>query len=538
MDEAENPTPAKLRPPANLVAKGYDSHVTLNWEPAETPGFDHYVIYRKFGDQPFVPIGIQLPGIHRFTDFLGHAGITARYEIATADALNTTSPPSAPVNATTRALSDDELLTMLQEETFHYNWDGAGEHSGMAHENLPGDDRIVATAASGFGIMALIAGTERGFVTRDQGRARVEKIISFLEKAPKYHGAWSHYMNDTTSETVPLFGQLDNGADILESAYLIQGLLTARQYFNRDTPSERALYRRITALWEGVEWDWFRENDQSPSLYWHWSPQWGFQIHHPLIGFNETMVVYLLGIASPTHPIPASLYYTGWAGQDQRAYDYRAGWSGQKEGDHYANGHSYYGIKLDVGVGSGGPLFFTHYTFMGFDPHQLRDTYTASYFANNRNIALINRAWVIDNPGHFKGYGANAWGLTASFGYKGYSTPAPDTINDEGTITLTGALSSFPYTPAQSMTAFKHYYRDLGQQLWGIYGPRDNYNPTQHWVSTHYMGLNQAPIVAMVENYRSGLLWKCFMSNREIIEGLRKLNAETDNRTPAPSTKH
>lgn len=534
VDDGAAPAGAALATPAHVTAKAYERHVDLSWD-AEEPGtFDHYVIYRAQGGKPFEPIGIQLPGVHRYTDFIGRIGAQAQYRIAEADLANATSPLSAPVAATTRAMTDDELLTMLQLATFRYYWEGSGVHSGMAHENLPGDDRIVATAASGFGLMALVTGTSRGFVTRDEGRARVEKIVSFLETAPRYHGAWSHYMNDATGETLPLFGLQDNGADILETSYLIQGLLTARQYFRGGDPREQALYRRITHLWESVEWDWFRENDQSDFLYWHWSPQWSFQIHHPLIGFNETMAVYLLGIASPTHPVPASMYYTGWAGQNDRAYSYRAGWSGSRDGDHYGNGQTYYGIKLDVGVGSGGPLFFTHYTFMGFDPHALHDRFTASYFTNNRNIALINRAWCIDNPGHFPGYGADAWGLTASFGYKGYSTPAPDKLNDEGTITLTGALSSFPYTPAESMAAFKHYYRDLGQDLWGIYGPRDNYNPGQHWVASHYMGLNQAPITAMVENYRTGLLWATFMSNPEIAQGLKRLKDETEARTAKP----
>ena len=225
--------------------------------------------------------------------------------------------------------------------------------------------------------------------------------------------------------------------------------------------------------------------------------------------------------------MPASLYYSGWASQDKRAQDYRQGWSGSPDGRLYANGNSYYGIKLDVGVSTGGPLFFIHYIFMGFDPRELRDRYTDSYFENSRRIAEINRAYCIANPKGFKGYGANAWGLTASFGSNGYTTPAPDQWNDEGTITLTGALSSFPYTPEASMAAFKHFYRDLGAELWGIYGPRDNYNPSQDWLAYHYMGLNQAPIVAMVENHRSGVLWRAFMSNPEIGEMLKKLAAET-----------
>ena len=511
-----------------LKATGYERHVILAWQGPDSAGLDHFVIFRgESPDAELSPIGIAPAGTHRFSDWLGKPGASAAYRIAAADADGNLLAGSASqtVTAATHAMTDDELLTMVQENAFQYYWDGAGAHSDMAHENLPGDDRIIATGASGFGIMALITGVDRRFITRDEGRARLEKIVTFLEKAPKYHGAFSHYMNDETGQTMPLFGMVDNGGDLVETAYLMQGLLTARGYFNHGDAAEAALRARITKLWEGVEWDWYRENDTSPSLYWHWSPDWAFQIHHPLIGFNETMAVYLLAMASPTHPVPTSLYYTGWAGQDKRAQDYRAGWSGQKDGDHYANGHSYYGIKLDVGVGSGGPLFFTHYTFMGFDPHALGDAYTPSYFANNQAIARINHAWCVDNPGHFKGYGTDAWGLTAAFGYNGYATPAPDKINDDGTITLTGALASFPYTPAESMAALKHYYRDLGGELWGIYGPKDNYNPSHGWVSFHYMGLNQAPTVAMIENYRTGLWWRSLMANKEIPAMLKRLAA-------------
>jgi hypothetical protein len=308
---------------------------------------------------------------------------------------------------------------------------------------------------------------------------------------------------------------------------MMQGLLTARQYFSAPDPAERDLTARITRLWDTVEWEWYRERSSSDFIYWHWSPEWGFEMHHPLIGFNETMIVYLLAIASPTHGVPAAMYYSGWAGQSERAHEYRAGWSGSIDGELYRNGHSYFGIKLDVGVGSGGPLFFTHYSYLGMDPHALHDRYTASFFENNRNLARINEAYCIANPKRFSGYSASAWGLTASDGPKGYATPAPDSANDDGTLALTGALASMPYLPEASLAALKHYYRELGAQLWGIYGPRDAYNPSVNWVSPIYMGLNQAPIVVMVENYRTGLPWELFMSNPEIQEMLRKLDAAT-----------
>jgi len=518
-----------LRAPIRVTATGYDRHILVRWEDDGTDAPARYVIFRSLEGEPFEPIGIQLPGAHRFMDFLGKPNARATYKVAAEDWDYHRSQPSENASAQTHELKDDELLTMLQEAAFAYYWDGAEPHSGMAYENIPGDDRIVATGASGMAMCALIVGVDRGFITRAQGLARIERIVSFLETAQRYHGAWSHYMDGATGRTMPVFGMLDDGGDLVETSFLMQGLLAARQYFNGASQRERQVFQRITFLWETVEWDWYRENADSRFLYWHWSPQWSFEIHHPLIGFNETMVTYLLAMASPTHGVPVEMYYSGWANQEESAQNYRQGWSGTTDGNHYANGHTYYGIKLEVGAGPGGPLFFTHYSFLGFDPHQLRDRYTASYFDNNRNIALINRAYCTANPKHYKGYGPDAWGLTASDTPRGYEASAPDENDDHGTMTLTGALASFPYTPDASMQALKHYYRDLGGELWGIYGPRDAYNPTAGWVSPIYMGLNQAPIVVMVENYRTGLVWKNFMANSEIQGMLKKLDASRGN---------
>jgi hypothetical protein len=428
-------------------------------------------------------------------------------------------------------MSDDELLTMLQRACFRYYWEGAHPDAGMTLENIPGDDRIVATGASGFGIMALVVGVDRGFITREQGAARLTKIVSFLEKAPRYHGVWSHFMDGHTGASLPVFDMFDNAGDLVETAFLMEGLLAARQYFHGTTDIEKTLYKRISRLWETVEWDWYRRSPQSDALYWHWSPEWAWHINHRLTGFNETMIVYLLAIASPTHSVPAELYYTGWAGQAEAAVNYRRGGpaSAAAAGDHYVNGQSYYGIKLDVGVGSGGPLFFAHYSYMGFDPRGLRDRFT-DYFDNERNMARINLAYCEANPKHFKGYGANSWGLTASDGPKGYLAHAPDAQDDDGTITPTGALASFPYTPEASMAAFKHFYRDLEDRAWGIYGPIDAFNESSDWVSPIYMGLNQAPISVMIENYRSGLVWKLFMSNPEIKPMLDAIGFTSTNR--------
>jgi hypothetical protein len=518
---------ASLPAPENVRAIGYDRHVEVRWDPVNSSLLGRYVIYRSIDGKEFEPVGIQLPGTNRYSDFLGRSGATAQYKVAAADWQYRVSPLSKAASASTREFSDDELLTMLQEACFHYYWEGADPHSGMTRENIPGDDRMVATGASGMGIAALIVGVDRGFITRAQGIERLTRIVNFLEHAQRYHGAWSHYMDGSTGKTMPVFGMFDNGGDLVETSFLMEGLLAARQYFRRNSDGERDLYRRISQLWETVEWDWYRGPEAGDFLYWHWSAEWGWQIQHRLTGFNEVMITYLLAMSSPTHGVPVDMYYSGWASQLQPAISYRAGWSGSVDGDHYSNGHTYYGIKLDVGVGTGGPLFFTDYSYFGFDPHSLHDRFTSSYFENNRNMALINRAYCIANPKHFQGYGPNAWGLTASDGPEGYVPHAPDENNDRGTLTLTGALASFPYTPEASMAALKHYYRDLGSQLWDIYGPRDAYNPGQDWVSVIYMGLNQAPIVVMVENQRTGLVWKYFMENPEIGVMLNKLDAVT-----------
>ena len=227
--------------PDDVSAKGYDRHIDVQWRAPIESAADYYVVSRSIDGQPFVPVGIQRPGVNRLADFIGRAGVTARYKVAAADWQGRESAQSDPVTAATREMTDDELLTMLQEAAFRYYWEASGARTGMAHENIPGDDRIVATGATGLGISALIAAVDRKFITRDQGLERLETIVSFLERAPRYHGAWSHYYNDETGETMSLFGMYDNGGDIIETSYIIQGLLTARGYFNGKQSREQAL---------------------------------------------------------------------------------------------------------------------------------------------------------------------------------------------------------------------------------------------------------------------------------------------------------
>jgi exo beta-1,2-glucooligosaccharide sophorohydrolase (non-reducing end) len=502
---------SKLPVPEHVQAKGYERHVDVSWTPVDDKNLARYVIYRSLDGAPFRPIGIQVPGIDHYEDFLGKPDKKAAYKIKASNRAYGESDFSAEASASTHAMTDDELLTMVQEACFRYYWDGAHPVSGMTRENTPGNDDIVATGASGFGIMALVVGADRGFVTRAQAVERLLKITSFLAKADRFHGAWPHFLNGATGKRMPVFGMYDNGADLVETSFLMEGLLAARQYFRGASESEQKLDRQITDLWKTVEWDWFRRTENSGFLYWHWSPEYSWHINHRLTGWNEVMITYLLAVASPAHGVPASLYYTGWTGIP----------------GEYVNGHTYFGIKLDVGIGTGGPLFFTDYSYMGFDPRGLRDRFT-NYFDNNRNMARINRAYCIKNPGYFKGYGENCWGITAVDGPEGYVAYEPTLRLDDGTIAPTGALAAFPYMPKASMQALRYFYRELGDRLWGEYGFRDAFNQQEDWFSRIYMGLNQAPIVVMIENYRTGLVWKNFMANPEIQPMLDRIGFKPD----------
>jgi exo beta-1,2-glucooligosaccharide sophorohydrolase (non-reducing end) len=514
--------------PSGLDAKGYDSHIDLTWTPSSDADLRYYKIYRSIDGNQYTPVGIQKGSPTRYEDFLGESGKTAFYKVRSVDVNYKESPLSVEVKTSTRAMSDDQLLTMVQEGCFRYYWEGAHPIAGMAIEILPGDENLVAVGASGHGIMALVVAIERGFITREQGVERMLKITRFLAKADRFHGAFPHFLDGRTGKVIARFGKYDDGGDLVETAFLMQGLLAARQYFTRDITAEKEIRETITSLWRSVEWDWYRGDNASNFLYWHWSPNYGFYLNHPLIGWNETMIVYLLAIASPTHPVPATMYHTGWAGQSGRAVQYRRWWSRTTQGDHYINGNSYYGIKLDIGEGNGAELFFTQYSFLGFDPRDKKDAYT-DYFKNNRNIALISHAYAVANPGKYVGYRDDSWGRSAGINAAGGRAYTRD---DNGTITCTAALASFPYTPVESMKALKHFYRDLGDKLWGNYGFRDGFNLTGDWFEDVNMGLNQAPIVVMIENYRSGLIWKLFMSNAEIKPALDGIGFHPDLKNP------
>jgi hypothetical protein len=514
--------------PRRVTVRARERHFDLSWAPVDAGDVLEYRIYRSLDGKPFEPVGTQQATFTRYADFAGAPPQKAVYRVTALDLTGNESAPSPDSKpATTRVFTDDELLSMVQEATFRYYWEAGHPEAGLAPEVMPGDPNLLALGGSGFGVMAMIVAAERGFERREEVAGRILKIVRFLARADRFHGVWPHFLNGDTGRVIPYFGIYDDGGDLVETAFMMQGLLAARQYFDRDNAVEREIRDTVTRLWREVEWDWYRQAPDSDVLYWHWSPAHGFYINHPLIGWNETLIIYLLAIASPTHAVPAELYHTGWAGTSERHVRYRQGWSRTTAGDHYVNGNTYYGIKLDVGEGNGADLFFTHFSFFGFDPRGIRDRYT-NYASNNRAIALINHAYCVENPRDYKGYGEDTWGLSAGIN-SGGGRPLPR--DDNGTINVMASLASMPWTPEQSMAALKHYYRDLGPNVWGIYGFHDGFNETQNWFEEVYMALNQAPITVMIENYRTGLVWKYFMANPEIRPALDAIGFEKDDRT-------
>jgi hypothetical protein len=413
-------------------------------------------------------------------------------------------------------ISNDSLLNLVQYQTFQYFWDGAEPTSGMARERLHLDNKypnhgpeIITSGGSGFGLMAILVGIERGFISREEGLKRFEKIVNFLDTADSFHGVWPHWWSGDTGKVKP-FSKKDDGGDLVETSFMVQGLLCVRQYFKDGNEEEQNLARRINKLWKNVEWDWHTKGGENV-LYWHWSPNNGWEMNFDVRGYNECLIMYVLAASSPTHPIDPAVYHEGWAMKgaiktDREFYGYKTVLN------HYETNDS-----------PVGPLFWAHYSYLALDPRKLKDEY-ADYWQLNRNHALIHYAHCVENPNQYKGYGKNCWGLSSSYSIKGYAGHRPD--HDLGVISPTAALSSFPYTPKESMKFLKFLYNDA-DSLVGKYGPYDAFSLEHQWYLPRYLAIDQGPIPVMIENYRTGFIWDLFMSCPEVKVGLKRLGFST-----------
>lgn len=413
--------------------------------------------------------------------------------------------------------SDDAMLDYIEKVHLNYMWDGADPTSGMAYErihldnNYPENDRDVVTlGGSGFGVAGLLVGIDRGFISRTDGVARLTKIVNYLSTADRFHGMWPHWLYGSTGKVKP-FGTKDDGGDLVESSFMMQSLLCVRQYFKDGNSSERALSDKINTLWRSMEYDWYRNGGKNV-IYWHWSPDYAWDMNFPLQGYNECLIAYILGASSPTHSIPTECYHEGWAR------------SGAIKSSAAPFGYPLE-LKHNGAEQLGGPLFWSQYSYIGLCPKGLTDEY-ANYWNVTRNHAMSDYEYCVRNPKGYKGYGKDCWGLTASYSIDGYSAHSPG--NDLGVITPTAALSSFPYTPQQSMAALKYFW-NKGSWIWGKYGFYDAFSETANWTAPHYLAIDQLTIAPMIENYRTGLLWHLFMSCPEVQSGLQKLGFTINN---------
>ena len=419
----------------------------------------------------------------------------------------------------TNNYTDAQLIEMVQKDALKYFWDYAESGSKLAREryhtdNPSQDANIVTTGGSGFGLMTILVGIKNGYISRAEAVSRLTTSLNFLQNANRFHGAWPHWINGTNGQVIP-FSQKDNGGDLVETSFLAQGLICVREYFkNSSDASELAISQKADALWKGIEWNWYTQNPAAPNmLTWHWSPNYDWQMNMPLRGFDETLITYIMAAASPNYSIDKPVYQQGWA---------RSG--------SIKNIGSQFGLPLVVNHnganGTVGPMFWSHYSFLGLDPRGLSDEYV-NYGDATTNHAKIMYQYCVANPKGWQGYNSKSWGLTASYsrnpntGGDDYAAHQPN--NDLGIISPTAALSSMPYTPAESMNMLRFLYNENYNKYVGVAGPYDAYSVHYNWVIPRYLAIDQGTIAPMVENYKSQFLWQLFMNAPDVKQGLIKL---------------
>ncbi len=495
-----------------MVATGHRMRIDLRWEGQEP---DLYEVWRSnSADGRFKRIAVG-HGLPLFSDFVGRDGVVRYYRVRAVRNSSETRDGrqygefSATVRGESVAEEREAFLTGVQAAGIRYFTDYAHPVSGLGREwgrvNPPHHvRRVCALGASGMGLMNMVVGLERGLLPAAETRQLLLRILRFVqEKAERYDGALPHWLDGTTGKTIP-FARI-GGADIVETAFFMQGLLVVREYFAGTDAVDTEIRTRADAVWRDVRWD--RFVDKKNRLYWHW-PIEGRKRPLLITGSNEGHIAYLLAVASPTHPAPDAVYHDGWVGT------------------HRVLNKDYYGVRLEVGRPHGFPLFWTHYSYMGLDPRGLRDKHVRDYFDHHRNAALVHWHHAKENPGGFEGYGPLRWGLTSSSGPDGYGGWSP-VHKDNGTIAPTAALSSMPYLPEQSLAMLEDLYAERGADLWGEFGFYDAFNDSRNWTAKGFwIGIDVGPIAPMIENHRTGLCWKLFMQAPEIKAAVARLGIQ------------
>jgi len=408
----------------------------------------------------------------------------------------------------------------LKLRTFTYFWDVVDEPTWQTDDRHP-TKNFTSIAATGFALPSYIIGVENGYISREAAAERTLNVLEWLWKSPQgpdtegmtgYRGFYYHFLN---YESGSRYKNVE--LSTIDTSLLFAGILTAQSYFDGTVATEARIRALADSLYFRIEWPWAMDGRTTVSMGWH--PESGF-IEAQWEGYNEAMILLVLGMGSPTHPLPDDAWDT-WTSTYTWA-------------DFYGYEHVNFG-----------PLFGHQYSHMFIDFRGITDAYMSEkgihYFENSRRATLSNRAYAIDNPLGFNGYGEYIWGLTASDGpfnesrrhmgktvqVRTYSArgASVDYVNDDGTIVPTAVGGSIPFAPEETLQTLYHMKARFGDKLYQKYGFLDSFNLTWHgqgWFNPDYIGIDQGPILIQLENYESGLIWNLFSRNPHVIRGLKR----------------
>jgi hypothetical protein len=492
---------AAMAVPTGLVQRVGDRSIILHWDPVVDSRLAGYHVYRISSETgPSEQHRVTLATNH-FVDFEVENGSTYRYRVRAVDTAGRESRDSETISVTPHVLDDEAFLDLVQHTAFDYFWYEANPLNGLIKDRSS-DPSLSSITAVGFGLSALTVGIDRGWISREVARTRVLTTLTFLWNSPHgpgadatgYNGFYYHFLDMQTGRRVP-------GSELstIDTALLLGGVLHVQQYFDQPDPIEAEIRALADALYRRVDWPWMQV--RSAKICHGWKPETGF-LPYDWGGYNEAMILYLLALGSPTFPISPDAW-TAWTS----SYAWQT---------HY--GQAFVTFP---------PLFGHQYSHVWIDFRGIQDAYMRDkgldYFENSRRATLANRAFAIANPHGWADYGENVWGLTASDIPSSYrARGAPPDQSDDGTITPTAAGGSFAFTPHESLAALRHMYATYRMQIWGPYGFKDAFNPSMKWFARDYLGIDQGPIVLMIENSRTSRIWKVFMHHVAIQHGLAR----------------
>jgi len=494
--------------PTNVVVYSGDLSAIVHWDLDPGPNLAGYNVYRSLSSGgPFTKLNSSLLTTLGFCDLNVSDGLTYYYQVTAVNTTSQTSPPSTTLFTTPTAFpNDDAFMNYLEHAHFDYFWYTANPANGLVPDrSTTGSDCSIA--AVGFGLTAIGIAIDHGWITRDQGAARVLTTLNTFWNGPQgpglsgvigYNGWFYHFLNMNTA-TRSGSSELSS----IDTALLLGGVLYAKQYFSGTNATETSIQATASAIFNRVNWTWMSPDIPGTNgVRMGWLPDSGFSTFGDWKGYDEGMLIYLLGIGATSNSLPASC------------------WSYWTSGYAWA---TFYGFSFVTFP----PLFGHEYSHCWIDFRHVGDTYmngqTSTYFENSHRAALAQQQYCIADPGGFAGYNALIWGLTASDDPYGYSAHgAPPAQNDNGTIAFTASGGAMAFASEISLPALKNFYTNGKKKFWTPYGFIDAFNLSVAWYDNAELGIDQGPIVIMTENYRNQNVWRLFMQNPEIQNGLQR----------------